>query len=71
MWLVRTPTTAEKTPLRCRITKAEFTVVQKLNQGTNPQRGCNPLPGSFFGSFLEKQKRTRIKQIDIFFFNRY
>ena len=40
-------------------TKFEFTVVQKFNQGTIRQRGCNPLSGSFFGSFLEKQKRTR------------
>jgi hypothetical protein len=28
------------------------------DQGTIRQRGCNPLSGSFFGSFLEKQKRT-------------
>jgi hypothetical protein len=43
---------------KSRITNAQFTVVQKPNQGTLRQRGCNPLSGSFFGSFLEKQKRT-------------
>jgi hypothetical protein len=36
----------------------EFTVAQKLNQGTIRQKGCNLLSGSFFGSFLDKQKRT-------------
>jgi hypothetical protein len=36
-------------------------VVQKPNQGTNRQRGCNPLSGSFFVSFLEKQKRKSKK----------
>jgi len=40
-----------------RIINAEVTVVQKPHQGTNRQRGCNPLPGSFFVSFLDKQKR--------------
>ena len=38
-------------------TNFQFTVVQKPNQGTIRQRGCNPLSGSFFVSFLEKQKR--------------
>ncbi len=37
---------------------AEATVAQKLNQGTIRQKGCNLLSGSFFGSFLDKQKRT-------------
>ena len=41
-----------------RITNAEATIAQKPNQGTIRQRRCNPLSGSFFGSFLEKQKRT-------------
>ncbi len=36
----------------------EATVAQKLNQGTVRQKGCNLLSGSFFGSFLDKQKRT-------------
>jgi len=39
-----------------RITAVEATVVQKLNQGTNPQKGCNLLRGSFFVTFLDKQK---------------
>jgi len=33
-------------------TKAEFTVVQKLNQGTNRKTGCIRFPGSFFVTFL-------------------
>jgi hypothetical protein len=40
-----------------RIVNAEFTVVQKPNQGTNRKKGCNLFPGSFFVSFLDKQKR--------------
>ena len=36
----------------------QFTVVQMFNQGTNPKKGCNLFRGSFFGSFLDKQKRT-------------
>jgi len=40
------------------IINAEVTVVQKPDQGTIRQRGRNPLPGSFFGSFLLLQKRT-------------
>lgn len=43
---------------KSRITAAEATVAQKLHQGTIRQKGCNLLPGSFFGSFLDKQKRT-------------
>jgi hypothetical protein len=34
----------------------EFTVVQKLYQGTNPGKGCYLSRVSFF-SFLDKQKR--------------
>ena len=41
---------------KSRITNAEATVVQKLNQGTNPKSGCNQFRGSFFVTFLEKQK---------------
>ncbi|HNU88983.1 MAG TPA: hypothetical protein PKJ94_11850, partial [Ferruginibacter sp.] len=44
-------------PSKSRITDVEATVVLKLNQGTIPQSGCNRLWGSFFVSFLEKQKR--------------
>jgi len=47
-------------------TKSEFTVVEKLNQGTIRQRGCNPcLPAGrlcrapFLLLFLEKQKSIR------------
>jgi hypothetical protein len=40
-------------------TEPEFTVVQKLNQGTNPKSGCNRFRGSFFVTFLEKQKSKR------------
>jgi hypothetical protein len=44
-----------------RITPAEATVAQKPNQGTNPQKGCNPCPnaarqagiaGAFFWFFF-------------------
>jgi hypothetical protein len=38
-------------------TEFEFTVVQKLYQGTDPGRGCNLSWVSFFVSFLDKQKR--------------
>jgi hypothetical protein len=44
---------------KSRITNVQATVAPKPNQGTIRQGGCNPLSGSFFGSFLEKQKRTR------------
>jgi hypothetical protein len=45
-------------------TKLEFTVVQKLNQGTNPKKGCNFFRGSFFVTFLEKQKsKSEIKKV--------
>ena len=37
-------------------TIVEATVVPKLNQGTNPKTGCNRFRGSFFVTFLEKQK---------------
>jgi hypothetical protein len=30
--------------------------VQKLNQGSHPKKGCNFFRGSFFVTFLEKQK---------------
>jgi hypothetical protein len=35
------------------------TVVLKLNQGCFPKSGCNRFRGSFFGSFLEKQKEQQ------------
>ena len=38
-------------------TEFEFTVIQRLNQGTNPGKGCNLSWVSFFVSFLDKQKR--------------
>ena len=38
-------------------TEFEFTVVQKFNQGSFPKSGGNRFRGSFFVSFLEKQKR--------------
>ena len=34
----------------------EFTVVQKLNHGSFPKSGGNRFRGSFFVTFLEKQK---------------
>ena len=40
--------------------KAEFTVVQKLNQGVPGNRG-NYCRGSFFVTFLEKQKSKEEK----------
>jgi len=42
---------------KSRITNAEATVVQKLHQGTIPKSGRHRFRGSFFVSFLEKQKR--------------
>ena len=38
------------------------TVVQKLNQGTRPGKGCHLSRLPFFGSFLGKQKRTYSKE---------
>ena len=38
-------------------TEFEFTVAQKFNQGSFPKSGGNRFRGSFFVSFLEKQKR--------------
>ena len=35
----------------------EATVVQKLNQGTLRQKGCNLLSGSFFGYFFGQAKK--------------
>ena len=35
-------------------TKFEFTVAEKLNQGTNPGKGCNLSWVYFFVSFLDK-----------------
>ena len=37
-------------------TESEFTVVQKPNQSSFPKSGCNRFRGSFFVTFLEKQK---------------
>ena len=48
-------------------TEFEFTVVQKLNQGTNRNRAVS-IAGSFFVSFLEKQKR-KIEKIFLYFLN--
>jgi hypothetical protein len=53
---------------KSRITNTEATVVQKLNQGTSPQSGCNRLWVPFFGSFLGKQKRTIKQQAAIIYF---
>ena len=35
------------------------TVVQKLNQGTQPENGPFRFRGAFFGTFLAKQKSTK------------
>ncbi|HEX3024492.1 MAG TPA: hypothetical protein VHP12_04710, partial [Chitinophagaceae bacterium] len=40
-------------------TVAEVTVVQLLHQGTHPKMGCYHFRGSFFVSFLDKQKRIK------------
>ena len=40
-------------------TESEFTVVQKFNQSSFPKSGCNRFRGSFFVTFLEKQKSKR------------
>jgi len=47
---------------KSRITNAEATVAPKPNQGTNPKWRCNPFRGSFFVSFLEKQKRKHYSE---------
>ena len=36
---------------------AEATVVQKFNQGTIRQKGCNLLSGPFFGYFFGQAKK--------------
>ncbi len=41
------------------ITNAQTTVVQKLNQTSFPKTGCISFRVSFFGSFLDKQKRIK------------
>ena len=55
----------KKIRFNCQGTVAEATVVLKLNQGSFPKTGCNPclldavrqgFRGSFFVTFLEKQK---------------
>ena len=49
-------------------TEFEFTVVQKLNQGTNPGKRCNLSWVSFFVSFLDKQKRkNKINENELVF----
>ena len=42
--------------IRFQGTAVEVTVVQKLNQSSIPKKGCNFFRGSFFVTFLEKQK---------------
>jgi hypothetical protein len=37
-------------------TKFEATVAQMLHHGCFPKTGCNRFRGSFFATFLEKQK---------------
>jgi hypothetical protein len=46
------------TSLRAELLKLKPQQHLKPHQRTNRQKGCNLLSGSFFGSFLEKQKRT-------------
>ena len=46
-------------------TKFEFTVVQKSNHCSFPKSGCNRFRGSFFVTFLKKQKSKR-QHIEIF-----
>ncbi len=43
----------------------EFTVAQKFNQGTIPKTGCNRFRGSFFVTFLEKQK-SKAYNLEVF-----
>jgi hypothetical protein len=42
-----------------RVINAEFTVAQKLNQGTLPKRGCNPFRGPFFCYFFWASKKSK------------
>ena len=55
---------------KSRITTAEAPVVQKLNQGTIPQSGCNPcrpdrrgLRGPFFGCVLSEVEGWASKKV--------
>jgi len=45
---------------------AEVTVAQQLNQGTNPKTGCYRFRGSFFVTFLDKQKSKKKKKFSFF-----
>ena len=45
-------------------TEFEFTVVQKLNQGTIRKKRRILFPGSFFDTFLEKQKSI-VKRVEV------
>ena len=45
-------------------TEFEFTVVQKLNQGTIRKKWRILFPGSFFDTFLEKQKSI-VKRVEV------
>jgi hypothetical protein len=47
-----------------RIINAEATVALKPNQGTNRQRGCNPLPGRFFVTFFGQAKKVNKRHRD-------
>ena len=42
---------------KSRITNGEATVVQKLNQGTVPNPGCNRIRVPFFGYFFGQAKK--------------
>ena len=46
----------KKIRFHCQGKNVESTVVLKLNQGSFPKTGCNRFRGSFFVTFLEKQK---------------
>jgi hypothetical protein len=49
-----------------RITKSQFTVAPKPNQGTNPKKGCHFFRVCFFGTFLHKQKSTININLQVF-----
>ncbi len=52
-------------------TEFEFTVVQRLNQGTNPGKGCNPclpagrFPGGLFLFLFWTSKKEKTKSLEI------
>ncbi len=54
----QTDTKRYRSSLRCSITAAQFTAVQKLYQGIAGKRAVYRFPVAFFRSFFSIKKRT-------------